>query len=89
LGRAHQGEQHQVRLIPINDITTIRFDFGALALLVQECKRVGIPRPLMVTGAGIRAAGCSIARTRNSAARWNDCREASARDYAQMLAASA
>jgi 4-hydroxybutyrate dehydrogenase len=41
----------------INYITTIQFDFGALALVVPECKRLGIMRPLVVTDGGIRAAG--------------------------------
>ncbi|MCB5176058.1 iron-containing alcohol dehydrogenase [Microvirga lenta] len=41
----------------INYITTIQFDFGAVGLLPQECERVGISRPLVVTDAGVRAAG--------------------------------
>ena len=38
-------------------ITQIQFDFGAIALLKQECARVGITRPLIVTDAGVKAAG--------------------------------
>ena len=38
-------------------VTQIQFDFGAMALLKQECERVGITRPLVVTDAGVRAAG--------------------------------
>jgi 4-hydroxybutyrate dehydrogenase len=41
----------------INYITQIQFDFGALRLLAEECERIGIRRPLIVTDAGIRAAG--------------------------------
>ncbi|MBI3532998.1 MAG: iron-containing alcohol dehydrogenase [Burkholderiales bacterium] len=38
-------------------ITQVQFDFGAVKLLKQECERVGIGRPLIVTDAGVRAAG--------------------------------
>ena len=38
-------------------LTQVQFDHGAIALLPQECKRVGIRRPLVVTDAGVRAAG--------------------------------
>ncbi|AEG93081.1 iron-containing alcohol dehydrogenase [Ramlibacter tataouinensis] len=38
-------------------VTQIQFDFGAVALLKAECQRVGITRPLVVTDAGVRAAG--------------------------------
>ncbi|MEO7391501.1 MAG: iron-containing alcohol dehydrogenase [Ramlibacter sp.] len=38
-------------------ITQIQFDFGAVKLLKQECERVGITRPLVVTDAGVKAAG--------------------------------
>ena len=41
----------------INYVTQIQFDFGAVRLLPQECARVGITRPLVVTDAGVRAAG--------------------------------
>lgn len=41
----------------INYITQVQFDFGALALLQQECDRIGIKRPLVVTDMGIRNAG--------------------------------
>jgi alcohol dehydrogenase class IV len=41
----------------INYITQIQFDFGALRTLQDECRRVGISRPLIVTDAGVRAAG--------------------------------
>ncbi|WP_454724698.1 MULTISPECIES: iron-containing alcohol dehydrogenase [Cupriavidus] len=41
----------------INYITQIQIDFGAIALLRQECERIGIARPLVVTDAGVRAAG--------------------------------
>ena len=38
-------------------VTQIQFDFGAVKLLKQECERVGITKPLVVTDAGVRAAG--------------------------------
>ncbi|MCT9812681.1 iron-containing alcohol dehydrogenase [Acidovorax sp. Be4] len=41
----------------IHYITQIQFDFGAIALLRQECERTGITRPLIVTDPGIVAAG--------------------------------
>jgi len=41
----------------INYLTQIQFEFGALRLLADECQRVGITRPLVVTDAGVRAAG--------------------------------
>ena len=41
----------------INYITQIQIDFGALSLLAQECERVGMRKPLVVTDAGVRAAG--------------------------------
>jgi 4-hydroxybutyrate dehydrogenase len=41
----------------INYITQIQFDFGAIAKLPDECTRIGIKRPLIVTDAGVKAAG--------------------------------
>jgi len=41
----------------INDIAQIQFEPGAVKLLRQECQRVGITRPLIVTDAGVKAAG--------------------------------
>ncbi len=41
----------------INYVTQIQFDFGAVRLLRQECERVGIARPLIVTDQGVKAAG--------------------------------
>jgi hypothetical protein len=41
----------------INYITQVQLDFGALALLPQELERAGITRPMLVTDAGVRAAG--------------------------------
>jgi alcohol dehydrogenase class IV len=38
-------------------VTQIQFDFGAVNLLKQECERVGIKRPLVVTDPGVKAAG--------------------------------
>ena len=41
----------------INYVTQIQFDYGAVRLLAQECQRVGITRPMVVTDAGVKAAG--------------------------------
>jgi alcohol dehydrogenase class IV len=38
-------------------VTQIQFDFGAIKLLKAECERIGISRPLIVTDAGVKAAG--------------------------------
>jgi alcohol dehydrogenase class IV len=38
-------------------VTQIQFDFGAVRLLKQECERIGITRPLVVTDPGVKAAG--------------------------------
>ncbi|MBT9506826.1 iron-containing alcohol dehydrogenase [Rhodoferax sp.] len=38
-------------------VTQIQFDFGAIKLLKQECERVGITRPLIVTDPGVKAVG--------------------------------
>lgn len=41
----------------INFVTQIQFDFGAVRMLRQECERVGISKPLIVTDPGVKAAG--------------------------------
>ena len=41
----------------IQYLTQIQFEFGAIRLLHEECARIGISRPLIVTDAGVRAAG--------------------------------
>jgi 4-hydroxybutyrate dehydrogenase len=38
-------------------ITQIQIDFGAVKLLPQECERTGMHKPLVVSDAGVRAAG--------------------------------
>ncbi|MBI3347704.1 MAG: iron-containing alcohol dehydrogenase [Burkholderiales bacterium] len=38
-------------------LTRIEIEFGAARLLPAECERIGIRRPLVVTDAGVRAAG--------------------------------
>ena len=38
-------------------VTQVQFEFGAVRLLRQECERVGLRRPLVVTDAGVKAAG--------------------------------
>ena len=52
---AYTGNNQNMALI--NYITQIQFDFGAVQLLKQECDRVGITKPLLVTDAGVKAAG--------------------------------
>jgi alcohol dehydrogenase class IV len=41
----------------IRYLTQIQFEFGAIALLKQACEDAGITRPLVVTDAGVKAAG--------------------------------
>ncbi|CAN5679975.1 iron-containing alcohol dehydrogenase [soil metagenome] len=41
----------------IQYLTQIQFEFGAIQLLRSECARIGIERPLIVTDAGVCAAG--------------------------------
>jgi 4-hydroxybutyrate dehydrogenase len=38
-------------------VTQIQFEHGAIKLLPQECARIGITRPLIVTDPGVKAAG--------------------------------
>ncbi len=38
-------------------LTQIQFEYGAIRQLASECERVGIRRPLVVTDAGVKAAG--------------------------------
>ena len=45
------------RMALIHYITQVQLDFGALALLPEELDRTGIAKPLIVTDAGVRAAG--------------------------------
>ena len=41
----------------IHYLTQIQLDFGAVQLLPSECERIGMRKPLVVTDAGVRAAG--------------------------------
>ena len=41
----------------IQYLTQIDIDFGAVALLPQECQRIGMRRPLVISDPGVRAAG--------------------------------
>ena len=41
----------------INYITQIQFEYGAVKLLQAECDRLAVARPMLVTDAGVRAAG--------------------------------
>ena len=38
-------------------VTQIQFEHGAIRLLKQECERIGIGRPLVITDPGVKAAG--------------------------------
>ncbi len=38
-------------------VTQIQFEYGAVRLLKQECERIGMTRPLIVTDPGVKAAG--------------------------------
>ena len=38
-------------------VTQIQFEHGAVKLLKQECDRIGITRPLVITDPGVKAAG--------------------------------
>ncbi|HEY7386274.1 MAG TPA: iron-containing alcohol dehydrogenase [Beijerinckiaceae bacterium] len=44
-------------MVLINYVTSVQFGFGAVAALRDECERVGVRRPLIVTDPGVRAAG--------------------------------
>jgi alcohol dehydrogenase class IV len=41
----------------INYLTTIQFELGAVRLVGQECTRLGIRRPMIVTDKGVRGGG--------------------------------
>ncbi len=41
----------------INYVTQIHIEFGAIHMLLSECTRVGMKRPLIVTDSGVKAAG--------------------------------
>src|SRR5947208_15884746 len=41
----------------IQYITQVHLDYGAVQRLPQECERIGMHHPLVVTDAGVRAAG--------------------------------
>ena len=41
----------------IQYITQIHLDFGVISKLREECERTGMRKPLIVTDAGVRAAG--------------------------------
>jgi 4-hydroxybutyrate dehydrogenase len=41
----------------INYLTPVQFGFGAITLVQQECERIGIRRPLVITDRGVRATG--------------------------------
>jgi len=41
----------------IQYLTHLHLEFGACSLLAGECERTGIKKPLIVTDAGLHAAG--------------------------------
>ena len=47
----------------IQYITQIDIDAGAVRLLPEECQRTGMRKPLVVTDAGVRAAGAASSAT--------------------------
>jgi 4-hydroxybutyrate dehydrogenase len=49
--------EHTTTMALIKYITDIEFDFGAVATLPASCAAHGISKPLLVTDAGIKAAG--------------------------------
>ena len=54
----------------INYVTQIQLEFGAIACIQSECERLGLKRPMIVTDAGVRAAGLVdrvLAHLKNSA----------------------
>ena len=55
--RAWGRSSNNLAMALINYITSVQFEFGAIQLLRQECARVGITKPLVVTDAGVKAAG--------------------------------
>jgi hypothetical protein len=55
LGVSSTGSQHAMARILY--ITQIDIDFGAIRGLLAECERCGMSKPLVVTDAGVRAAG--------------------------------
>jgi len=52
----------------INYLTQIQLDFGTIALLPQECERIGIRKPLVVTDACCRCARQGTHRARRCTA---------------------
>jgi 4-hydroxybutyrate dehydrogenase len=57
LGSKHVNTKETKTMALIYYVTQIQFEFGAVKLLRQECARVGIQRPLIITDPGVKAAG--------------------------------
>jgi alcohol dehydrogenase class IV len=57
LERQFEHRTEKLAMALINYITQIQLDFGALRTLQDECRQAGISRPLIVTDAGVKAAG--------------------------------
>ena len=53
----HRNASFALIMAFINYVTQIQIDFGAVQLLKQECERVGIHKPLIITDQGVKAAG--------------------------------
>jgi 4-hydroxybutyrate dehydrogenase len=51
------SQQQRQTMAFIYYVTQVQFEFGAVKLLRQECERVGMQRPLIVTDQGVKAAG--------------------------------
>jgi 4-hydroxybutyrate dehydrogenase len=56
-GYSPSSPKPHITMATILYLTQIQFEFGAIQLLASECERVGIRRPLVVTDAGVKAAG--------------------------------
>lgn len=54
---ASYNAERQQTMAFIYYVTQIQFEYGAVKLLKQECERVGISKPLVITDAGVKAAG--------------------------------
>jgi 4-hydroxybutyrate dehydrogenase len=55
--RGHLEAKHTERMAHIQYLTQIHLDPGVVQLLRGECERIGLRKPLIVSDAGVRAAG--------------------------------
>ncbi len=57
VGGILQRAEREITMASIFYITQVHIEYGALQRLADECQRIGVSRPLIVTDAGIKAAG--------------------------------